>query len=94
MYQQYKVTVLKHNKLWCEVIINQRDSASTLNDINARFPRSQGFTCSIYKKTGENRILSASDQGIKVLAIEEKYAEMGNVFSDELNNLIADSEHA
>ena len=74
MHEQYKIIVLRNNKAWCDIIINNNSTQSILKDISSRYPNSDGFTCQLYKKTGENRILSASEKGIKVLAIEDTYA--------------------
>ncbi|MCE2572962.1 hypothetical protein [Motilimonas eburnea] len=73
MNDDYKVTVLKHNQLWCEIAINRRNATAVLSDIAVGFPKAAGFSYTLFKKSGENRILSADAQGIRLIGVEASY---------------------
>ena len=76
MNENYKVTVLRHNKIWSEIAIPAQSSQQIIQDIAERYPKEEGFHCQLYQKTAEQRILSSDEQGIKILASSNSYTEM------------------
>lgn len=68
----YKIIVAKHNKPWCEILIDHETRADEIlsDSFSERFPESEGFNLTYLKANGEKRLLESSPEGLKVISRE------------------------
>lgn len=69
----YRLTIHRHGRYWGQFDCEGPDAQQRLDDLAARLPTEEGFQLQRLKGIGEERILSSSADGLRVLAAQIQY---------------------
>ncbi|MEG0185178.1 MAG: hypothetical protein RR704_17210 [Stenotrophomonas sp.] len=69
----YRLTIQRHGIHWGHFDCDGPDALQRMQDIAARLPSAEGFSLQQQKGVGEERILSSTSEGLRVLAAQIQY---------------------
>lgn len=70
-----RVIVHLHRAYWCQIDMEHVSADGVLADITRRFPKAEGYSLEVQRKTGERRLLESTPDGIRLLCAQGMFAK-------------------